>query len=244
MTRPFREPSVERSLSSNDRNVSFYNAIDMRAFARSAGLDACPDLETMESALVPDRRQSKVLEVGAGYGRVARRLLDTGYTQVFALERSTAATGIEEELSTPIADGRLTVLKQDVRRFETHERFDLILWMFSGIADFSPWEQVAVLAKLASHLAPGGSLVLDLPPDVKSNATRVEGKTQVIEIEGLPSYHGTVPTGIEIQRWASGLGFSSVQRVGYQPLADQPERDRSLFVLGDRDRRSLAARAA
>lgn len=230
--------------SSNDHNVSFYNAIDMRAFASSAGLDACPDLEVVETVLAPDRRRTRVLEVGAGYGRVARRLIEKGYARVFAIERSTAADAIEGDLAGAVADGRLTVLRQDVRQFASDERFDLILWMFSGIADFSPGEQRAVLANLTAHLAPGGRLVLDLPPEVKTNATRVEGKTQVIEIPGLPTYHGTVPTGVEIQRWADGLGFRNSQRLPYRPLAEQPERDRCLYVFTDRVEQRQAAHAA
>ena len=222
-----------RQTTSNDHNVNFYNAINLRTFTASAGLDSCPDLETMEAALTPDRGSMKVLEVGAGYGRVVRWLLGKGYGKVVAIERSVAADEIERRQADEVAAGRLEFLRQDVRDLATEERFDLILWMFSGISDFSPEEQHRVLGNLAKHLAPGGQLVLDLPPTQRSNATRVEGKTQVIEIPGLPTYHGTVPTVSDIEGLAQRLGFAQVEQIPYQPLSGQPERDRVLYVLSE-----------
>ena len=86
--------------------------------------------------------------------------------------------------------------------------------------------------------------LLDLPPSSKTNATRVDGKTQVIEIPGLPTYHGTVPTDREINGHAEQLSFRSVQRIHYRPIPEQPERDRFLFFFAERTAEALVARAA
>ena len=217
---------------SNDLNATFYDAIEMRKFAESAGLAGCYDVETMERYVRPDKRRGKVLEVGAGYGRVVRRLVRSDYRKVFAIERGRTALELARDLRSEIRRGKLKVYRQDVRQFESSERFDVILWMFSGISDFSPAEQVEVLANLSRHLAEGGKLIVDVP-NKKTNATRVEGRTQLIEIEGLPTYYGTVPSDADLLGYADRLGFRNVRRVSYRPLPENPERDRLLWVLSE-----------
>lgn len=110
------------------------------------------------AALVEARRPgaTSVLDVGCGTGAhlewFARR-----YEQAVGIEAS--ARMIEE---TTIAREGLLVLPGDMRTFALRERFDVVTCLFSAIGYMTSVADLErAIANMASHLTPGGVLVVE-----------------------------------------------------------------------------------
>lgn len=99
------------------------------------------------------RPYASVLDVGCGYGRVARVFCDAGYayTGVDVSPKAIEAARRAEPRGTYIVGSALDA------RFSS--RFDLItvLYVFVHFVDDAHWR--GLIANLAAHLAPGGGLL-------------------------------------------------------------------------------------
>jgi len=146
----------------NYDNRNFYAKMqpkEMQAFAEKGGLSSCCDMEVLKKYWI---NTSSILEVGAGYGRIVDYLLAHNYKgRIVAIERSTLLFRHLEELYA----SKVRLLHTDVHNCDDiHETFDLILFAWSGIQDFSPKEQQLVIQDLAKLINPGGQLILDTIP--------------------------------------------------------------------------------
>ena len=112
-----------------------------------------------------------VLDLGCGSGRLFGTLLDAGVPRVLGIDgspallrRAEARIAADERLAEAARDGRLTVMRGDVRAISTlniRERFDLavavgVLPHLSG-----PEDALRLLGGVRSVLARGGRLVID-----------------------------------------------------------------------------------
>lgn len=112
---------------------------------------------------------SRVLELGAGDGRVSVALARGG-VDVVAVERSEPMlSGLEARLAEAPDEVRARVrpVRADARTIRLGERSDRVLVPFNGVAHFHDDADLDALAATArAHLAPGGAFVLDaLIPD-------------------------------------------------------------------------------
>ena len=122
---------------------------------------------------VAQRHVGPVLDVGCGSGRLFRTLLDGGATQVTAvdgssdlLERARARIAADERLAAAAADGRIELIRGDIRALRSSVRrpssgFALIVC--AGVLPHlsGPEEAIRTLEDAAALLAPDGSLVID-----------------------------------------------------------------------------------
>jgi ubiquinone/menaquinone biosynthesis C-methylase UbiE len=108
-------------------------------------------------AAMGDVRDLRVLEVGVGTGRVAKKLLDLGCAALTGLDIS--AKSLERARRNLGNDPRVELLLVDILDFDRPDAFDRVYcaWSFFHIAD-----QPRALARMAAALKPGGRLVLSL----------------------------------------------------------------------------------
>jgi len=118
----------------------------------------------------------RVLELGAGTGR-ATRFLARGAARVFACDLSPELIAIARERLGGLKNVRLFVA--DMRRLCLAARFDLVVAVDDPFAHLLlDGERDRALRAAATHLAPGGRLVLDaawFSPHRRELASRPEG---------------------------------------------------------------------
>ena len=105
-----------------------------------------------------------VLELGCGTGRVAVAVAKAG-VDVVGLDSSPEM--LEEAQhkadSLPDGSGTLTLAHADMRSFELHRTFPLVIVPFRGILSLLTVEdQTSTLLNVRRHLAPGGRLVFNV----------------------------------------------------------------------------------
>ncbi|MGZ6256073.1 MAG: class I SAM-dependent methyltransferase [Candidatus Limnocylindria bacterium] len=117
------------------------------------------------------RISGPVLDLGCGSGRLFRTLLEGGAPRILGLDgspalvrRAEARIGRDDLLAEAARDGRLSVMRGDVRAISTlniRERFDLALAV--GVLPHldGPEDALRLLGGARSVLAKGGRLVLD-----------------------------------------------------------------------------------
>jgi len=113
---------------------------------------------------------TRVLELGAGTGRVAIPLAEGGL-EVTALDASEAM--LARGRARAAARGAdLRWVRADLRDFDLGETFDAVLVPFNTLCHLHEREAIeAALARIAAHLAPGGVLALAVfAPDARSLA--------------------------------------------------------------------------
>ncbi|WP_135227607.1 class I SAM-dependent methyltransferase [Deinococcus fonticola] len=127
---------------------------------------------------VAERVGGRILEVGAGTGRVTAFLARRGLN-VTGLEPS--ARMIEKGQARAARDGlKLNFVQGDVRSYRHGGHFDLILAPFNALMHlYSLNDQLDALQNIRAHLEPGGPFVFDLyvPHFGKMNTLRHEGET-------------------------------------------------------------------
>jgi 2-polyprenyl-3-methyl-5-hydroxy-6-metoxy-1,4-benzoquinol methylase len=100
-------------------------------------------------------RGSQVLECGCGAGRFTEILLDSG-AEVTSIDLSNAVDANAEAF--PVGNGH-RVAQADILALPfTPQQFDLVLCL--GVIQHTP-DPEKTIARLASHVKPGGSLVID-----------------------------------------------------------------------------------
>ncbi len=215
----------------NDKNVEFYEIVDFRKYAVEAGLDNGEDIKVLHENIDLTGMKTAV-EVGAGYGRALRflRVLNPDM-QITGIERSSQyRKQLKQEYTKELATGTISLYENDVRTFESEKRFDLGLWLWSGITDFGKSEQLAVLFLIANHLNETGKLIVDVPVG-KSNANMVCKQKSMIEVEDEPTYYGYVPSTENMQEYKGILFFNQLEIIPYETSTG---RKRQFFIFSDR----------
>ncbi len=210
----------------NRDNNNFYENISLELLndyeKRSGLFDSC-DLDLIAPIL---SSADTILEIGAGTGRILRNLVARKLkANIIAIERSERLFKLlENEFSE-----NLVLIKADIMDVEVSDKFDVILWMWSGFSDFSPKEQELLVKKLYSMLHKTGSLVIDTTrADVTpGNATNENGRFYQINTENV-SISTYVPSEEEMEHYAKKAGFSGVK---IQHYATATTRPRTLYEL-------------
>lgn len=144
----------------NDKNIQFYNNLGVEPFKKLSEIGGFSSHKDLELVFPYIEDSGSIVEVGAGYGRCLDFFINRGFEgKLIAVEK---ATPYLEYLRRHYSD-RVEILDADVKKLELSEKVDTILWMFSGIIDFSKEEQVRTLKRLAGFLNEKGKLVVDIP---------------------------------------------------------------------------------
>ena len=180
MAKPTRERAVSSQLSAVSGRIDEHLIEDLvDAGSREHYADAALyDHEyrrrradvTWYRELARKRGAARVLELGAGSGRVTIPLARDGH-EVVAVDRSAAML---ERLRARVAAlpeavaRRITIVQGDLRDFEASGRFPLVIAAFNVLEHlYTRGEVAACLGRVAAHLAPGGAFAFDVQmPDL------------------------------------------------------------------------------
>ena len=219
-------PEVEEDIAINDCNAHFYEEISIeiiKDLAIKGGLNTCCDVELVQEFI---NNSTSILEMGAGYGRVLQYLLSHDCkADITAVERS---SHLCQKLLADYSE-RVSIHNIDIRNNDLKKKFDLILWLWSGISDFSFAEQKIMLKKLYLLLNENGIIILDtLECDqVPFKSEMISKKSCCLKIENN-KFFGCIPGQEEIDEYAQNLNFKTIQHIKYET---KTKRKRSLHIF-------------
>ena len=148
------------------------------------------------------RSGGRVLDLGAGTGRVAAALAADG-VEVVALERSAA---MRTAGASRCKAAGVRVLDADLRNFHLDEPFDLIICALSTFQHLlTRADQLAALGCMRRHLAPDGLVVIDIAVPAAA-ALEPQGSPAILEWVRRNPADGRVVT-----KWASSQGDPAAQ---------------------------------
>lgn len=157
------EPKSSPALEAEDSGPSWHEEIFDDSWTslepRSAGFHAREEVRfLMKYCGVP--RNGKILDVGCGVGRHAMEMASAGY-HVVAIDRSRSylTKAVEEANRT---DLKIKFVEGDMRAFSLPPSFDAVTSLHTSFGYFSDRDNVKALRCMASSLAPGGQLILDV----------------------------------------------------------------------------------
>lgn len=210
---------------SNEDNSAFYehHCTTLEEWAKQGGLATWPDLLTITDYIKP---ANTILEVGAGYGRVLDYLMmHYPKKELSALERS---QHFSHQLEKKYGKN-VTLYPTDVKMFYAEKRYDLILWLWSGLTDFAQFEQAAVLNHLARFLDPNGRLIVETFPhdEVPANGSINQPQTYQLTADSM-QLHGYIPSPVEMEEYADVVGLKIETIRQYRTSSD---RMRKLYVI-------------
>jgi SAM-dependent methyltransferase len=106
-------------------------------------------------------KNTNILDLACGQGRHSLELGQRGY-RVVGVDYSQELLGVARE--NAVRDGALlTYHKQDIRKLNIKNHFDLVFMFGNSFGYFSDADNIAVLKKVREHLKPHGKFILDLP---------------------------------------------------------------------------------
>jgi phospholipid N-methyltransferase len=187
------------------------------------GLDSGKDIDVIMPYV---NAAESILEVGAGYGRVLNHLITRGYKgKLSGIERS----GKLCKWLNSQYQQRVMILKGSLMTITHQEKYDLILWMWTGLAEFSKDEQITGLKKMLQYLNPEGKIILDMVPLTEKtlNTVALTVQEHIFETK-YGTDHCYLPSEEEITGYAHAIGLNKVEKIAYKPL---PERTRLFYIL-------------
>jgi len=111
------------------------------------------------------RGHARVLEYGAGTGRITVPMARAGASVVAVERAATMRHGLRARLAVESAEvaARVTAVAADATALSLGERFTLVLFPFNSLAHLhGADEQSAFFARVREHLAPGGLFAFDV----------------------------------------------------------------------------------
>jgi phospholipid N-methyltransferase len=213
----------------NCDNAHFYenNLEVLQQWAEAGGLAACPDLQ----ALAPYLAQShSILEIGAGYGRVQSYLLEHyPEKKISALEKSAELYKMLQQQF----QNRIELIHADITSYTTETKYDLILWLWSGLTDFSQLEQPIVLNQIRQLLKSNGKLIIEtFPHDLKpANGDITATQSYLLSVNDF-TLHGFIPSPEQMQCYANQAELKLEELILY---TTDSGRQRKLYALSRSD---------
>ena len=216
---PESQPTLEIDRKINDKNLGFYEKIEIERFSEFAkiiGLDTGIDIKEIYSYLKND---NTIIEIGAGYGRAIKALIENGFKgNVYAVERvHHLVTYMRHSFAE---NDNVKLIQGDVKCLEIPEKADTILWVWSGILELSLKEQELALLQIKKYLKPKGKIIVETPyQDVKfigkkSDDNYIRFETDWGKIEAYLS------TQQDIKSMSKKIGLNNLEQKLYKTNKD------------------------
>ncbi len=206
-------------------NDAFYDDVSgLQQLASKAGLLTGCDVKALSGYW---QTANNILDVSSAFGRVVSSLLQQGFKgQITAIERNNRQYQYLKNNFGKSAH----ILQKDLHHLnDLSENFDVIFFLWSGLADFSRVEQPSIINNLAKLLDRERKLIIDtMPMNTKPLGTEefarqsflTRGKTGVVR-----TYEATYE---EIELYAHQAGLNILELIRCQT---DTNRMRWLYVL-------------
>lgn len=209
----------------NDKNIQFYNNLGVEPFKKLSEVGGFSSHKDLDLIFPYIEGSNSIVEVGAGFGRCLDFFINKGFEgRLIAVEK---AVPYLEYLHKHYAD-RVQILDVDVKKLELDEKVDTVLWMFSGIIDFSREEQIQTLQRLAGCLNEKGKLVIDIPKlGFRTYAEHTDEQHLRFDSEyGLLECY--IPSVEDITEYQEKAGFTGFIRLDYSTSSGKM---RTVYIL-------------
>lgn len=209
----------------NDKNIQFYNNLGVEPFKKLSEVGGFSSHKDLELVFPYIEGSNSIVEVGAGFGRCLDFFINKGFEgKLIAVEK---AIPYLEHLRKHYSD-RVEILDVDVKKLSLNEKVDTVLWMFSGIIDFSREEQIQTLKLLAGCLKEKGKLVIDIPKlGFRTYADHTDEQHLRFDSEyGLLECY--IPSVEDITEYQEKAGFSGFIRLDYSTPSG---KHRTVYIL-------------
>ena len=209
----------------NDKNLLFYKNIGLNPFMKLSdvgGFSSYADMELIASYISPE---ASILELGAGYGRCLDYFIKKGHKGKL--------TGIEFAL--PLVDylnqnfsGKAEIINADIKKLELSSKYDVALWMWSGIIDFSKEEQLHSCKRIYAILHEGGRFFIDIPRmGVQTIADHLDSQNLVLTTD-YGEIHAFIPNDLDMESMKEKVGFSRMVKTDYSTATD---KKRTVYMI-------------
>jgi SAM-dependent methyltransferase len=164
------------------------------------------------NAMAATANDGPLLEIGCGTGRVLLPLARAGY-EITGLDLSThmiERCRAKLETERPEVRDRVRLLQADMTSFDLHRRFAMVISPFGGFHHLrTVEEQLSCLERCRAHLAPHGTLVLDLSnPDPVPTACLQDDPDDDEAAATLADWNG----GRRIRSWITVVSYDRAQQ--------------------------------
>jgi phospholipid N-methyltransferase len=207
-------------MAGNESNKMFYSNVPLHVFkdmAKQGGFSEHKDLKLIATQIPSN---ATVLELGAGYGRCIDFLIERKHTgKIIAIEHSDSLISELEEKYKGITN--VNIVQDDLNTTKQNFEAEIVLWIFSGLLDFSKEEQVAVLKKIRSWISVGGKLFVDIPQLSPLTIARFTTKQDVVMDTPYGSIETFLPSSENMADYAKQAGFAGVTAVDYDTDTDK-----------------------
>ena len=159
---------------SNLDNASFYKKMSLDVFidhAEKSGVANGEDIEQIRDIIINSR---SILEIGSGYGRVLKHIINIGFKgHLEAIDRNERYI----DFCSKHYSNNVILNHADILYWKSKNKYDLVLLMWSGIAEFSKNEQIKLFKIFSNLLSEKGVLVIDkINSDQPKNDVSIDGQ--------------------------------------------------------------------
>ncbi|MDO8954558.1 MAG: class I SAM-dependent methyltransferase [Gammaproteobacteria bacterium] len=207
----------------NTDNIDWYENIpveSLRDLAIRGGIENGCDIDIIYPYI---EKTKLVIEIGSGYGRAIRRLIEKGYQgKIHTLERSKNFIRYLSEHFQSI-----DIIEAEIATYVPPVKYDAIIGVWSFIAEFPVDEQLDMIKHLSHWLNDNGILILETLATTPLNATNTADAFYEI---GTPygTVWGHMPTQEQVCAYAKAANLKIVQLIEYKTSTD---RARVLYIL-------------
>ncbi len=212
---------------SNEDNKQYYENIPIEIFDKytiTGGFENGCDVDVIYNNYL--RNAASIIDVGAGYGRVIKHLLDRGYSgKLMAIERSkNFYCSLYKKFS-----GRAKLFNCSVEDFKETKIANVALCMWSMLSEWPKDKQVEILKHITTFCKPGGIVILENISHLitPKNVNVYEQKLYKAKTEyGILC--GYIASTEEINYYAKAIGITKTKHITYITLTG---RERIIHVL-------------
>jgi SAM-dependent methyltransferase len=186
------------------------------------GFSSYADMELIASYIPTE---ASVLELGAGYGRCLDYFVQKGHKG--KLTGVEYALPLVEYLKEKFED-KAEILNADIKKLQVSSNYDVVLWMWSGIIDFSKEEQLDSCKRIYTILNEGGRFFIDIPRmGIQTIANHLDSQNLVLTTD-YGVIHAFIPNDMDMENIKNKAGFSKMVKIDYATATD---KKRTVYML-------------
>ena len=209
----------------NDKNLLFYKNIGLSPFMELSDKGGFSSYKDMELIAPYISDNASILELGAGFGRCLEYFVKKGHKgKLTAVE---FVLPLVEHLKEKFA-GKTEIINADIKKLDLPAKYDVALWMWSGIIDFSKEEQLESCKRIYTLLHEKGRLFIDVPRmGVQTIASHIDNQNLLLSTD-YGEIHAYIPNDKDMENVRSIVGYSRLVKIEYSTSTD---KKRTVYML-------------